>query len=885
VNDQIYVEYPEGGYAPLFTMRSGIATEPEAGPEIERPDSIDADRSADAKKREYESAVSTQSRNLGPTILAGALVLGFAVAILWLSGHFTPWPSRTGRKSIAVLSFQNLSSSSEDAWLSAALAEMLRTELSVDGKVRMISGEGTARASRELDVPASETLSKETLAKVGNNLGADMIVTGAFVAMQNPVAQLRLDVHVQSVASGETTATASASGPLAAVFGLVSRSGAELREKLGLGPVDAPGRHALQASLPGGQVEMRLYSEGVEKLRLFEALAARDLLAKSIELDPNYAVGHSALAEAWSQLGYSDAAKREALKAFELSGSLPREDRWLIEGRLREMNHEWERAIQIYKSLREFYPDVIDHALRLAETEVVAGRGKEALSVVQEVRQEEDRTAHPFRHDARIDLAEARAYNSLSDYGDSLVAAQRARESATSESAWLTVAAARIEEGQAFWRIGKLGPALASFDKARTLYAGVSDKRGVAEALNAIANIASDQGDLITTEKTYEDALRVFREIGDKKGTASALNDLAVLLKNQGNRHAARPLYEESLAVSKEIGDSYGQGRALFNLAFLHWDDRAPGPLPLYREALKVFESVGSKNGERVVLHELGVWSNNHGQLTTALTYFDRSVDLAAASGAKADVAFELGNRTGVLTDLGRLGEARASAAKGLVLCSELSLDVSFCSRIHDDLGRVLLQTGDIVGARAEYAAAGRLFAKSGNQAAAALNLARTAECDLEDGLIERAESIASQAVDELQRRKSADREANIILADCLLRAGKHWDARKVISRTQELAKIEPAEDVNMRLGMLQARERAAAGDRLSAMRILRDVVSQAQRDGYRGIELKARLLVAQVIRGGANIGTANAQLLSVISDAKALGFNLIARQATQRQF
>jgi tetratricopeptide (TPR) repeat protein len=248
-------------------------------------------------------------------------------------------------------------------------------------------------------------------------------------------------------------------------------------------------------------------------------------------------------------------------------------------------------------------------------------------------------------------------------------------------------------------------------------------------------------------------------------------------------------------------------------------------------------------------------------------------------------VAFELGNRTGVLTDLGRLGEARASAAKGLVLCSELSLDVSFCSRIHDDLGRVLLQTGDIVGARAEYAAAGRLFAKSGNQAAAALNLARTAECDLEDGLIERAESIASQAVDELQRRKSADREANIILADCLLRAGKHWDARKVISRTQELAKIEPAEDVNMRLGMLQARERAAAGDRLSAMRILRDVVSQAQRDGYRGIELKARLLVAQVIRGGANIGTANAQLLSVISDAKALGFNLIARQATQRQF
>src|ERR1039458_9574882 len=107
----------------------------------------------------------------------------------------------------------------------------------------------------------------------------------------------------------------------------------------------------LRATLPANQAALRLYTEGIVKLRMFDALTARDLLTKAVVLDPSFSLSHSALAEAWSALGYDNNAKEQARKALDLSKDLPREERWLIEGRYREMTREWEKAIEAYKKL------------------------------------------------------------------------------------------------------------------------------------------------------------------------------------------------------------------------------------------------------------------------------------------------------------------------------------------------------------------------------------------------------------------------------------------------------------------------------------------------------------------------------------------------------
>ena len=56
--------------------------------------------------------------------------------------------------------------------------------------------------------------------------------------------------------------------------------------------------------MPSNPQAARNYAEGVAKLRMSDALGARDLLQQASSADPNYAMAHSALSTAWDQLGY-----------------------------------------------------------------------------------------------------------------------------------------------------------------------------------------------------------------------------------------------------------------------------------------------------------------------------------------------------------------------------------------------------------------------------------------------------------------------------------------------------------------------------------------------------------------------------------------------------
>src|SRR6202030_1404130 len=121
-------------------------------------------------------------------------------------------------------------------------------------------------------------------------------------------------------------------------------------------------------------------------LRVFDALAARDLLLKAVAAEPDYALSHSELASAWAQLGYDDNAKKEAKKAFDLSSNLSRAERLLVEGRYREMSLDWAKAIEIYRALVDFFPDNLDYGLALAKAQIGANQWKQALDTIAALR-------------------------------------------------------------------------------------------------------------------------------------------------------------------------------------------------------------------------------------------------------------------------------------------------------------------------------------------------------------------------------------------------------------------------------------------------------------------------------------------------------------------
>ena len=110
-------------------------------------------------------------------------------------------------------------------------------------------------------------------------------------------------------------------------------------------------------------------------MRVFDALAARDLLQKAVAADPNYALAHSALAAAWSELGFDAKAKEEAKKAFDLSAKLSREERLSVEGSYHAMANEWDKAADVYLTLWESFPDNLDYGLKLMAAQVLRRAG------------------------------------------------------------------------------------------------------------------------------------------------------------------------------------------------------------------------------------------------------------------------------------------------------------------------------------------------------------------------------------------------------------------------------------------------------------------------------------------------------------------------------
>src|SRR5262249_39390653 len=158
--------------------------------------------------------------------------------------------------------------------------------------------------------------------------GAKGNAPGRATASQN-VNRLRIRIVVEDVQSGAQLAAAEVRGTQGELFSLVTKMGSDLRQQLGVGDLSSAHAAALHAVRPASPSVALLYAEGRDRLRHFDAAAARKLLEKVIASDPDYGLGHLAMADVFTALGYDEKAKLEAKRAFELCTNLPREERYL----------------------------------------------------------------------------------------------------------------------------------------------------------------------------------------------------------------------------------------------------------------------------------------------------------------------------------------------------------------------------------------------------------------------------------------------------------------------------------------------------------------------------------------------------------------------------
>ena len=264
-----------------------------------------------------------QSRCAWP-LVAGAADRGGAGALAW-RGRATSVSRRAStrrvrhrdpadavRPAVAVLGFRNLTGRDDVQWLSTALSEMLTTELGAGERLRTIPGENVNRMKTELALADADAYDAETLARIRQNLGADLVVSGLVRDRRRRRRRRRCASTSGFRTRGRARPCRSSArrATLSELLDLVSRAGMRLRERLGVQV--APRRHRCGRRSRRRPTAARLYAEGLMRLRQFDALGARSLLEQAIQADPQFPLAHSALANTWSQLGYDSRAKEAA---------------------------------------------------------------------------------------------------------------------------------------------------------------------------------------------------------------------------------------------------------------------------------------------------------------------------------------------------------------------------------------------------------------------------------------------------------------------------------------------------------------------------------------------------------------------------------------------
>ena len=221
-------------------------------------------------------------------------------------------------------------------------------------------------------------------------------------------------------------------------------------------------------------------------------------------------------------LGYDSRAKDAAARAFELSANLPRADRLLVEGTYREMSSAWKEAIAIWQTLATFFPDDVEHALRLANAQISSGAAKDGLATIEGFR----------KRFPAIDGSAARSRRGAGGRHACRISSgcrpprPPRRRPARGSGATLLVANARCARAAPL-RQGQTDQAVQLFEEARAIYAAAGDKAGVARTLNNLATAISDGPDTKRTRALYEEGLRIARSIGEQDLVARFLNNIA----------------------------------------------------------------------------------------------------------------------------------------------------------------------------------------------------------------------------------------------------------------------------------------------------------------------------------------------------------------------
>ncbi len=209
----------------------------------------------------------------------------------------------------------------------------------------------------------------------------------------------------------------------------------------------------------------------------------------------------------------------------------------------------------------------------------------------------------------------------------------------------------------------------------------LGDKAQLVRALNTLAAVRSERGDVAGSMTFNEEVLQLNRELNDQWGVAQALSDVGWSAVFVGDYARGTPLLEESLALQRTLQDTFGIAWSALALGVARFLQNENDPAAaLMAESLRLFGAMHNQwyiAGCLEVIAGIAGAQGNFQRAAQLLGAHDRLVDVM---GAKIPVFWERSIRQPLLAQVNAaMDEAtfKAEWDKGHVLTLEQSIELA----------------------------------------------------------------------------------------------------------------------------------------------------------------------------------------------------------------
>ncbi|MDY6938066.1 MAG: tetratricopeptide repeat protein [Cyanobacteriota bacterium] len=268
--------------------------------------------------------------------------------------------------------------------------------------------------------------------------------------------------------------------------------------------------------------------------------------------------------------------------------------------------------------------------------------------------------------------------------------------------------------------------ALSHFEEALSLYGEINDRAGMGTTLHRIGMVYDSIQEYPQALAAYQEAVTIQREIGDRPAERVTLYRIGRTYDRLGDEEKALEFYQQASAIPPEVNDcsdrawegivregiggiyqrrtahrqalefyqqalaiqgevaecadkdlprSYSRGSQLLeNLGFVYGElGESQRALESYQQALEIVREIGDRDGQWLILNEMGVFSRQLGEYRQAIEYYQESIALQRSSMGFVE-AYTFSNLGLAYDSLGEYAEAIESYQQALEIARGFDL-------------------------------------------------------------------------------------------------------------------------------------------------------------------------------------------------------------------